>query len=156
MFGGWQIEGNLPKDIKKFIIAGAPHTSNWDLFFLQVLPTNKAFFPILWESTLYSEALCVILCSIWGVYPSTEQSGQPCEQVAEEFARREELAIIATEGSRSTNGEWKSGFYHIAQVRSRCPSLCGQRQKDIRFRSPIGAIGRLWAGFIATCQMVPI
>ena len=39
------------------------------------------------------------------------------EQVAEEFARREELAlVIATEGSRSTNGEWKSGFYHIAQA----------------------------------------
>ena len=30
---GWQIEGNLPKDIKKFIIAGAPHTSNWDFVF---------------------------------------------------------------------------------------------------------------------------
>jgi len=27
--GGWQVVGRLP-DIPKFVIVGAPHTSNWD------------------------------------------------------------------------------------------------------------------------------
>ena len=30
---GWKIEWHLPKDIKKYVIAGAPHTSNWDFVF---------------------------------------------------------------------------------------------------------------------------
>ncbi|MFC2124805.1 hypothetical protein ACFLU5_08340 [Bacteroidota bacterium] len=27
---GWSIHGDLPNDISKFVIAVAPHTSNWD------------------------------------------------------------------------------------------------------------------------------
>ena len=38
------------------------------------------------------------------------------EQVAEVFAKRDELAlVVAVEGTRSTDGKWKSGFYNIAQ-----------------------------------------
>ncbi len=39
------------------------------------------------------------------------------EQVADAFAAADKLAlVIAAEGTRSSNGEWKSGFYHIAQA----------------------------------------
>jgi 1-acyl-sn-glycerol-3-phosphate acyltransferase len=37
------------------------------------------------------------------------------EQVARAFATRDELAlVIAPEGTRGSDGHWRSGFYHIA------------------------------------------
>ena len=30
---GWKIDTPLPKHLKKFVIAGAPHTTNWDFVF---------------------------------------------------------------------------------------------------------------------------
>mgnify|MGYP000740080149 CR=1 FL=1 len=30
---GWTIDGGQPKDIRKYVIAGAPHSSNWDFVF---------------------------------------------------------------------------------------------------------------------------
>ena len=39
------------------------------------------------------------------------------EQVAAEFERRDRLAlVIAAEGTRRTDGSWKSGFYNIARA----------------------------------------
>jgi len=39
------------------------------------------------------------------------------QQVAAEFAARDELAlVIATEGTRKSDGKWRSGFYHIARA----------------------------------------
>lgn len=38
------------------------------------------------------------------------------DQVVAEFARREALAlVIAPEGTRHSDGRWRSGFYHIAE-----------------------------------------
>jgi 1-acyl-sn-glycerol-3-phosphate acyltransferase len=35
---GWRVDGKLPADIPKFILIGAPHTSNWDfLLFLGIV-----------------------------------------------------------------------------------------------------------------------
>lgn len=30
---GWRIDSPLPKHLKKYVLAGAPHTSNWDFVF---------------------------------------------------------------------------------------------------------------------------
>ena len=39
---GWRVEGKLP-DLPKFILIGAPHTSNWDfILFLGVIFTLRA------------------------------------------------------------------------------------------------------------------
>ena len=39
---GWRIDGKLP-DIPKFVLIGAPHTSNWDfLLFLGVIFSLRA------------------------------------------------------------------------------------------------------------------
>ena len=41
---GWKIDGALPSDIKKCVMIGAPHTSNWDfplgISTLQILKIN--------------------------------------------------------------------------------------------------------------------
>ena len=29
---GWTVIGEVPKDLRKFVVIGAPHTSNWDLY----------------------------------------------------------------------------------------------------------------------------
>ena len=32
-FQGWRIDTELPSDLDKYVIAGAPHSSNWDFVF---------------------------------------------------------------------------------------------------------------------------
>jgi 1-acyl-sn-glycerol-3-phosphate acyltransferase len=115
---GWQLEGNLPKDIKKFIIAGAPHTSNWDFVFFTGATHEQGVLPnFMGKHTLFRGIMRDFMFDMGGIPINRTIRANYVEQVAEEFARREELAlVIATEGSRSTNGEWKSGFYHIAQA----------------------------------------
>ena len=29
---GWKVDTNTPKEYKRCVLVGAPHTSNWDLF----------------------------------------------------------------------------------------------------------------------------
>ena len=52
-----------------------------------------------------------------GIPIDRTQRANVVEQVADEFARRDRLAlVIAAEGTRSSMGEWKSGFYNIARA----------------------------------------
>jgi 1-acyl-sn-glycerol-3-phosphate acyltransferase len=52
-----------------------------------------------------------------GIPIDRTQRANVVEQVADEFARRDRLAlVIAAEGTRSSKGEWKSGFYNIARA----------------------------------------
>ena len=34
---GWKIDENIPKEYKRCVLIGAPHTSNWDLFYVLFL-----------------------------------------------------------------------------------------------------------------------
>jgi 1-acyl-sn-glycerol-3-phosphate acyltransferase len=52
-----------------------------------------------------------------GIPVDRSQRSNVTQQVADEFARRDRLAlVIAAEGTRSSSGEWKSGFYAIARA----------------------------------------
>jgi 1-acyl-sn-glycerol-3-phosphate acyltransferase len=62
------------------------------------------------------------------------------EQVAAEFAARDELAlVIACEGTRKTDGKWKSGFYHIARAANVpiVPAFADNVKKRISFGPPM-------------------
>ena len=114
---GWRIESPLPK-IPKFVIAGAPHTSNWDFVFFTGATAEEGVEPsFMGKHTLFQGWMKNFMYDMGGVPVDRTKRANYVEQVAEAFARADHLAlVIAAEGTRSSNGEWKSGFYHIAQA----------------------------------------
>ena len=115
---GWKIEGALPKEIRKYVIAGAPHTSNWDfVFFAGATHKEKVQPNFMGKHTLFQGIMRNFMLDMGGIPVDRTKKANAVEQVAEEFAVRDELAlVIACEGSRTTDGSWKSGFYNIAQA----------------------------------------
>jgi 1-acyl-sn-glycerol-3-phosphate acyltransferase len=114
---GWTLDGHLP-DIPKFVIAGAPHTSNWDFVFFTGATAAEGIEPaFMGKHTLFKGVMRNFMLDMGGIPIDRTQRANVVEQVADEFARRDRLAlVIAAEGTRSSRGEWKSGFYNIARA----------------------------------------
>jgi len=114
---GWTLDGHLP-DIPKFVIAGAPHTSNWDFVFFTGATAAEGIEPaFMGKHTLFRGVMRNFMLDMGGIPIDRTQRANVVEQVADEFARRDRLAlVIAAEGTRSSRGEWKSGFYNIARA----------------------------------------
>ena len=114
---GWKIESGLP-DIPKFVIAGAPHTSNWDFVFFTGATAEEGVEPsFMGKHTLFQGMMRNFMFDMGGVPVDRTKRANYVEQVADAFAAADKLAlVIAAEGTRSSNGEWRSGFYHIAQA----------------------------------------
>lgn len=114
---GWKLDGHLPK-IPKFVIAGAPHSSNWDFVFFVGATAEEGVQPnYMGKHTLFKWPMGKFMYDMGGISIDRRKSANVVEQMAVEFERRDELAlVIATEGTRSSDGTWKSGFYNIAMA----------------------------------------
>jgi 1-acyl-sn-glycerol-3-phosphate acyltransferase len=112
---GWRIEGR-PPDIKKFIVVGAPHTSNWDfVLFLGAMHDLDIRASYLGKHSLFRWPLRRFMVDMGGIPVDRSKRSNYVQQVVDEFARRDRLAlVIAPEGTRHSDGRWRSGFYHIA------------------------------------------
>ncbi|HSM72512.1 MAG TPA: lysophospholipid acyltransferase family protein [Anaerolineales bacterium] len=114
---GWRVDGKFP-DLPKFILIGAPHTSNWDfLLFLGVIFTLRAEARYIAKAEIFRWPLIGRFFYYSGGYPvdrrkSTGLVGQMVEAIkaADKF-----ILTIAPEGTRHYVSDWKRGFYHIAK-----------------------------------------
>lgn len=115
---GWKIDGRLPADLKKFVLVGAPHTSNWDFpVFLGATEDIGIRPSYLGKHSLFRWPLMRFMVDMGGIPINRAKPGNYVEQVAAAFDQSDELAlVIAPEGTRHSNGRWKSGFYHIAMM----------------------------------------
>lgn len=112
---GWQLDVVLPEE-KKFILIGAPHTSNWD-FPLALLTFWTLDLKIYWVAKIqmFRGPLKYIFTALGGIPVDRSSSHGFINQIAEKFEQTGEMALtIAPEGSRSKTKYWKSGFYYIA------------------------------------------
>ncbi|MCT2559968.1 lysophospholipid acyltransferase family protein [Tsuneonella sp. YG55] len=115
---GWTLEGGHP-GVPKFVITGAPHTSNWDfVFFIGATHTLGIRPSFMGKHTLFKWPMTRFMEDMGGISVDRSQRGSNyVEQVAHAFAQADELAlVVAPEGTRSTDGEWRSGFWHIARA----------------------------------------
>lgn len=112
---GWHIEGQLP-DRKQFIIAVAPHTSNWD-FFLGILvmfclQINVSF---LGKHSIFIWPIKRLLTRIGGIPVERSHRHGVVGQMVERFQQQKPLVLaLAPEGTRSKVERWKTGFLQIA------------------------------------------
>jgi 1-acyl-sn-glycerol-3-phosphate acyltransferase len=116
---GWELVGEVPAHLKKYVLIAAPHTSNMD-FFLAI--------PSLWIMDLPFRFLIKrehtdafyggIIKALGGIGVDREnQSLKFVEQLKHIVATNSELAFLFTpEGTRSWVKRWKTGFYRVAQA----------------------------------------
>ncbi len=144
-FKGWRIDGPMPKDIRKFVIAGAPHQSNWDFVFFIGATAEEGVRPsFMGKHTLFKGVMRNFMLDMGGISIDRRKRANAVEQVADEFARRDELAlVIAAEGTRDSDGSWRSGFYHIAQAANVpvVPCWVSPETHEIGFGAPIWPSG---------------
>lgn len=114
---GWKIEGRRP-DCDKFIILGAPHTSNWDFVFFLGAANQFGIKPsFVGKTSLFKWPMTNFMLDMGGVPVDRTKRGKYVDQVAAAFDASDELAlVIAPEGSRTFKGGWRTGFYHIAMA----------------------------------------
>jgi 1-acyl-sn-glycerol-3-phosphate acyltransferase len=114
---GWRVAGKLP-DLPKFILVGAPHTSNWDfVLFLGVVFRLRANVRFMGKAELFRNPLIGWFFYWCGGIPVDRKKSQGLvEQMVDACARSDKFILtIAPEGTRHFVTEWKMGFYHIAK-----------------------------------------
>jgi len=112
---GWRITGKAPA-ARKYVIIGAPHTSNWDFVFfagtVQKLGIRPSF---VGKHTLFHWPLRRFMLDMGGMPIDRSKPGGYTRNVIRAFQQADDMAlVIAPEGTRKSSGEWRSGFYHIA------------------------------------------
>lgn len=115
---GWSIKGTFPKDLRKYVIAVAPHTSNWDFVVgvaaRSILRIQQAKF--LGKSQLFKAPFGWFFRWLGG-YPVDRTKRQDMvEQVADKIKSEDRFILaMAPEGTRKKVDKLKSGFYYIAK-----------------------------------------
>ena len=113
---GWRVDGKLP-DLPKFVVIGAPHTSNWDfLLFLGIIFTLRANVHFMGKAELFRFPIGWFFYYCGGVPVDRKKSTGLVDQMVDVCNISDKFILtIAPEGTRHHVTEWKRGFYHIAK-----------------------------------------
>jgi len=114
---GWKTIGSMP-DAPKFIVAVAPHTSNWDfpvgLAARSILRITKAQF--LGKSQLFKPPFGWFFRWLGGHPVDRTRAHDMVDQVVNIFNRHERFILaMAPEGTRKKVDKMRTGFYYIAK-----------------------------------------
>ena len=128
----WRVQGEIP-DRAKFVIAVAPHTSNWDFVVgaatMFALDLRLSF---LGKHTLFVGPFGSFLRWMGGVPVNRTSPHGVVGDSVQAFADVERLILaIAPEGTRRPVPRFKSGFLHIAQG-ARVPVLLAALDYEAR------------------------
>jgi len=123
---GWRLRNDTPPGLDKFVVIGAPHTSNWDFpFCLAAAAALDLEFFWLGKRELFDPPFGGLMQKLGGIPVDRSGSQNLVEQLPEEFRRHDRMALgIPPEGTRSRGTYWKSGFYYIARDAG-VPIVCG-------------------------------
>ncbi|OFX69555.1 MAG: acyltransferase [Bacteroidetes bacterium GWE2_29_8] len=113
---GWKVKPFSFKELNKFIIISAPHTSNWDFIIGRIALSVyqvKAKFMI--KKELFFFPLNLILKWLGAIPVDRKNAINVVDQVVDIYNKQESFVIIITpEGTRKLVKSWKKGFYQIA------------------------------------------
>lgn len=112
---GWKVVGQLPKR-SKFVVAVAPHTSNWDFVVaISAMLAMNLRIRFMAKKDLFIWPFTIMLKSWGGIAIDRNTKHGMVEQMVAKFQQSEQLVLaIAPEGTRQKTTKWRSGFLHIA------------------------------------------
>jgi 1-acyl-sn-glycerol-3-phosphate acyltransferase len=113
---GWEPEG-APPDERRFVLVGAPHTSNWDLaYFLALITVFDVKASWMAKHALFRPPLGWLLRRLGGIPVVRHRHENAVSQMTRAFEVADSMVLaVAAEGTRKVTTHWKSGFYHIAR-----------------------------------------
>jgi 1-acyl-sn-glycerol-3-phosphate acyltransferase len=113
---GWRVDGKLP-DLPKYVLIGAPHTSNWDfVLFLGLIFHLRANVHFMGKAEIFRFPIGWFFRYCGGVPVDRKKSTGLVDQMVKVYNESEKFILtIAPEGTRHQVVEWKRGFYHIAK-----------------------------------------
>lgn len=114
---GWKTIGSIPSNVKKCIIVGAPHTSNWDFIYARFgLYIFNYKIRYLIKKSMFDNPIAAWFFKVTGGIPvDRSQSTNLTGDLAKLLKTEDTLYIaIPPEGTRKKVDRWKTGFYHIA------------------------------------------
>ncbi len=112
---GWRADVTIPFG-QKYIIALAPHTSNWD-FILGILYSRAMGFRanFLMKKFWFFWPLGYVMRGLGGIPVYRSKKTSLTDRLAAVAQSRDEFHLCITpEGTRSATPDWKMGFYYIA------------------------------------------
>lgn len=121
---GWKVMGNIPPEAQRCVMIAAPHTTNWDFYFMRIaffvlgIPVKIAIKDF-W--TKFPFGLIFKPLGGLGINRRPKKEGEArksyVEQMTAFFKEHDRIAmVIAVEGTRTLTKQWKMGFYHTAKA----------------------------------------
>ena len=113
----WKIVGSFPEDLKKYIVIGAPHTSNHDFIIgLCVKIILKVPVKFIGKKSLFKFPFGYFFRSVGGVPVNRKKNQKLVDSIIQMYNQRDSFILaLSPEGTRSKVADWKTGFYHIAK-----------------------------------------
>jgi len=114
---GWRVVGQLP-DYPKFVVVGAPHTSNWDfVIFLALAFILRGNLRVMGKKVLFYPPYGWFFRWCGGMPVDRSKPHGLVEQTVQAIQAADHFQLVITpEGTRKKVGQWKMGFYHIAKL----------------------------------------
>lgn len=112
---GWKTMGKKPAE-KKYVIIAAPHTSNWDLFFMLLIALDLKI-AIYWmgKDSIFKFPFKNLMQWMGGISIDRSQANDVVATMVDIYKNCDELVVsVPPEGTRAHTVYWKTGFYHIA------------------------------------------
>ncbi|WP_347174305.1 1-acyl-sn-glycerol-3-phosphate acyltransferase [Polaribacter uvawellassae] len=114
---GWKLVNNFPKELKKYLVIAAPHTS-WQDFPIGILARNTAGVKInfIGKDSLFKGPFGFIFKSLGGAPVDRSKSNNLVDAIVQVFQSKDEFRLaLSPEGTRKKIAKWKTGFYYIAK-----------------------------------------
>jgi len=144
---GWKVSGDVPRNLNKYIIVVAPHTSNWD-FPIGVAVRSIMQFKsnFLGKKELFDSHLGWLFKRLGGFPVDRSKSTNMVDEVVKIIEKEDHFVVaIAPEGTRKKVQRWKTGFYFIAS-KAKIPIVMAgidYKRKTVFFDKPFYPCGEL-------------
>jgi 1-acyl-sn-glycerol-3-phosphate acyltransferase len=134
---GWRAHGQVPS-VPKFVLVGAPHTSNWDLpYTLFIVFILRAKIYWMGKDAIFRKPFKGFFKWLGGIPVDRSKSKNIVAQSIKQFNQNKKLILtIAPAGTRKRVEKWKTGFYYIAHG-ANVPIVLG----FLDYRRKVGGFG---------------
>ena len=111
----WDYQLTLPEN-PKFMVIGAPHTSNMDFVFMLLLKFATGL-KLHWigKHTIFKPPFGGLMRRLGGIPVDRRTSSNMVDSIVGVIKQQDKYIVaIAPEGTRSKSKYWRTGFYYIA------------------------------------------
>ena len=111
------MDENFPKNLKKYVVIAAPHTS-WVDFPIAILArmSSGVMINFIGKDSLFKGPFGFFFRALGGTPVDRSKSNNLVDAIVEVFNSKEEFKLgLSPEGTRKKVDRWKTGFYYIAK-----------------------------------------